>query len=547
MKNIYLIFSLLLIFFYGCNSNKEVDTIIKNANIYTLEDTSGLFKTTLILKDGKILEVGTDEILPKYTSKNIIDAKGQFIYPGFYDGHCHFYGYASTLLQVDLVGTTSFDEVLQRVNDYNKTISKDDWIIGRGWDQNDWKGNKEFPDNKRISELYPDKGVILKRVDGHAVLVNDFILNKLKITDKTKVSGGEVILINGKPSGILIDNAMDLVDAIKPKPSKEMTMKALQQAEKNCFEVGLTTMNDAGLGKDSILLIDELQKQGKLNIRLYAMMSPSQDNFEMAKKGIIKTDKLNVRAFKFYADGALGSRGACLLSDYSDRKGHKGFILYPEKYYYDNFKKVEKLGFQVCTHAIGDSANRLMIKLYGSILQKHNDIRWKIEHCQIVHPDDMYAINLYNIVPSIQPTHATSDMYWVEERLGIERVQLSAYPYKSLLKAVRYVVLGSDYPVESINPLYGYYAAITRKDQKGYPDKGFTPQQKLSRWEALCGMTRWAAYSNFEEKERGTLKKGKMADFVMMDMDLIHAPESELFKGKISETWVGGKRVFSRK
>jgi predicted amidohydrolase YtcJ len=364
------------------------------------------------------------------------------------------------------------------------------------------------------------------------------------ITPETKVNGGDIFLKYGKPTGILIDNAIELVSQRIPEPDKEQIAHALLSAQKKCFAAGLTGVYDAGLEKQVIDVIDSLDKSGDLQIRIYAMLSPTRENFEAyLNKGIYKTDRLNVRSVKLYADGALGSRGAKLLKDYTDDPGNNGLLLRTPQSFREIIAMAYEKGFQVNTHAIGDSANRLVLTLYGEVLKGKNDRRWRIEHAQVVAPEDFELFGKYSIVPSVQPTHATSDMYWAGERLGPERLK-TAYAYKRLLKQSGWLPLGTDFPVENINPLYTFYAAVARKDLKGWPENGFQTENALTRKEALYGMTVWAARSGFEENEKGSLEPGKFADFVVLDKDIMEIPENEIPATGVLKTYIGGVEVF---
>lgn len=532
---------LLTSFLLSCNRKEKADAVFFNGKIYTV-DSAFTIAEAMAVKDGKIIAVGNNELKEQYDGEKI-DLKGAPVYPGFIDAHCHFYGYSTDLVKCSLFGTKSFDEVIARIKEYAAT-NKFSWILGRGWDQNDWD-IKEFPDNTLLNELFPDIPVYLMRIDGHAILVNQKALDIAGITAETKIPGGWVETRNGKLTGILIDNAIDSVKKFIPDFSVELKTEALLTGQKNCFEVGLTTVADAGLEKEKIFLIDSLQKAGLLSMQVYAMITCDDDNKQFFfKNGKIKTDKLNVCSFKVYADGALGSRGACLFHPYSDKAGHYGFMLHDFEKLKTTAQEIYNHGFQMNTHCIGDSANHTLLNLYGSVLKGKNDLRWRIEHCQTLHPDDFRLFADYSIIPSVQPTHATSDMYWAEARLGKERIKY-AYAYRELMNQFGMVALGSDFPVESINPLYGFYAAVARKDHQQYPEGGFQIENALTREEALKGMTIWAAYSLFEEKEKGSLEPGKKADFVILEKDIMQCPIDETFKVKVKETRLGGNPVFN--
>lgn len=533
---------------------KEADLIIHNAVIYSVDSIFSVHQA-MAIRDGQILELGTNEaIREKFKSKTVKDAEGKCIFPGFIDAHCHFYGYGKGLNEVDLVGTNSFNEVIEKTSEFVKqkdlspevstltSKNNNEWIIGRGWDQNDWE-NKEFPGKERLDSLFPDMPVLLKRIDGHAVLVNQKALTMAGFTSGTKIKGGELEIKNGKLTGILIDNAADSLEQFIPVSNKESIKKALLKAQANCVAMGLTTVDDAGLNKNIIDVIDELQKSGELKMRVYAMLTPNSENLNhYLKNGIYKTDKLTVRAFKFYADGALGSRGACLLKEYSDKDGWKGFLLNDISYFEKYARLLAEKGFQMNTHCIGDSSVRLILNIYNKHINSVSDMRWRIEHAQTVNPADLKNFN-DNIIPSVQPTHATSDMYWAGKRLGDERVR-HAYAYKDALNASKTIALGTDFPVEDISPFKTFYAAVYRKDSKGYPEKGFQTENALTREETIKGMTIWAAYSNFEEKEKGSLSPGKFADFIILDTDLMKCAEENILKTKVLSTYISGMEVY---
>ncbi|MBA3662690.1 MAG: amidohydrolase [Bacteroidetes bacterium] len=537
---------------------KEVDLLVHNATIYTV-DSLWSVQEAMAVSDGKIVEIGgNEEILKKYNSKNIHDAAGKFIFPGFIDAHCHFYGYGKGLNEINLVATKSFKEIVERTTEYcsERDVQKEiiqspgkngrTWIIGRGWDQNDWV-IKEYPDRRELDSLFPNIPVILKRIDGHAVLVNGAALEIAGFTEKTRIKGGELIIKNGKLSGVLVDNAADSLEKSILKPGKELIKKALLKAQANCLAMGLTTIDDAGLEKAVIDMMDELHKSSELKMRIYAMLTPNAENLNYyLKNGKYKTERLNVRSFKFYGDGALGSRGACLLKDYSDKTGWKGFLLNDITYFEKNAALMLKNNFQMNTHCIGDSATRIILNIISRLPEKITKARWRIEHAQIVNEKDISSFKKYKIVPSVQPTHATSDMYWADKRLGNERIK-SAYCYKTLLNAAGVVALGTDFPVEDISPFKTFYAAVFRKDAEGFPKEGFQMENALTREETIKGMTIWAAYSNFEEKEKGSLEKGKWADFIILDTDLMKCSENKVLNTKVLSTFISGEEVYKKK
>ncbi len=526
----------------SCNKKKEADIIVYNANVYTVNNQFSK-ASAFAVKNGRFIAVGSDnKILSQYVATKKINAGGKAIYPGFNDGHSHFLAYGESLIRwANLVGTTSFAEVLERVKQHHKKYPSS-WILGRGWDQNDWK-NQHFPDNSRLNKLFPDLPVVLTRIDGHAVLANKKALELAGINAKTIVNGGEVVLKNGHPTGVLIDNAADKMRMIIPEMTKKEKINALVQAEKKCFDAGLTTVSDAGLNLQDILLIDSLQKAGKLSMRVYAMMSPTKENFSyFLKKPPLHNGKLTVSSIKLYADGALGSRGALLLKPYSDMPGHYGLRLHPLPYYDSICKMAYNAGYQVNTHAIGDSGNRIVLHTYAKYLKGKNDKRWRIEHAQIVAPGDLHYFGGFSIIPSVQSTHCTSDMYWAGKRLGPKRLK-SAYAYKQLLSQNGWEINGTDFPIEDISPLKTFYAAVSRKDLKGWPPGGFQPENALSRKEALYSVTLWPARGSFDEKDKGSIEKGKFADFVILNQDIMTCPEKNIPNVKINAVFVNGKKV----
>ena len=529
----------------GFSQKKTADLFVYNATIYTV-DSKFSTAEAMVISDGKILETGkTKSLQAKYTAKENLDAQGKFIYPGFIDAHAHFFGYSTSLQNAKLVGTESWDAIIEVLKNFAAS-HPDGWLLGRGWDQNDWPV-KEFPTNDKLNELFPDRPVYLTRVDGHAAIANQKALDLAGIKAGDKLTGGEIEMKNGKLTGILIDNATGLVSRKIPPNTIDITKKLLLEAQQNCFEVGLTTLDDCGLSFSSVELVKQMQADGDLKMRMYIMLSDGTGNYNWAKKnGKLKTDRLNVRSFKVYADGALGSRGACLLEPYADRPGSFGFLLSSQQHFDSVAKVIHDLGFQMCTHAIGDSGNRTMLKIYGKYLKTKNDLRWRIEHAQVVNQNDFKLFGRYSIVPSVQPTHATSDMYWAGDRLGLVRVK-GAYAFKQLMKENGWIPLGTDFPVEDISPFKTFYAAVVRKDAKGWPPNGYQVENALTRMETIRGMTIWAAKANFEEKEKGSLEKGKFADFIILDHDLMKEAAEKLLDVKVVTTFVGGEKVYENK
>jgi predicted amidohydrolase YtcJ len=528
----------------SCSQKQKVDLLVYNATIYTV-DSSFSTAEAMTVKDGKIVEVGkTADLEKKYDVKEKLDAQGKFIYPGFIDAHAHFVGYGNSLQRVNLVDTKSWDEVIERTTAFAKE-NPDGWLLGRGWDQNDWDV-KEFPTNDKLNELFPDRPVLLTRIDGHAAIANQKALELAGVKAGEKLTGGEVEVKGGNLTGILVDNAVGLVSSKIPAQTKEQFKEALLDAQANCFAVGLTTIDDCGEGFEVVEGIKAMQASGSLKMRLYVMLSDNKANYDyLEKTGIIKTDRLNVRSIKVYADGALGSRGACLLQPYSDKPGWSGFLLSSPAHFDSVANYIYQKGWQMCTHAIGDSGNRTMLTIYAKYLKGKNDLRWRIEHAQVVNQNDFNLFGENSIVPSVQPTHATSDMYWAGDRLGAERVK-GAYAYKQLLDQNGWIPLGTDFPVEDISTFKTFYAAVVRKDAKGWPENGYQVENALTREQTLRGMTIWAAKANFEEKEKGSLEKGKFADFIMLDKDIMKEVPEKLLEVKVLKTFLGGEKVYER-
>ena len=517
---------------------KSVDYIAYNGNIYTVNNDFNV-ASAFAVKDGKFIDVGNDEIFSKYNTKQKIDLNGSTVLPGLIDAHCHFYGLGLNQSVIDLTGTSSFNEILEKIAFENNK----DVIRGRGWDQNDWE-IKEFPDKLKLDLAYPNTPVILERIDGHAYLVNQKALDIAGIDINTTSTNGTVLSKKGKLTGVLIDGPMSIIDDAFGEISLDNKIKALISAQKICFQNGLTTVDDAGLSKEVILLIDSLQKKDLLKMRVYAMISNSEDDVDyFLENGPIKTNSLNVRSVKVYGDGALGSRGATLKEPYSDDKHNYGKLVTSYKDIKDLADKLAKANFQMNTHAIGDSTINILIDTYSKVLENKTDPRWRIEHSQII---DLNDIDGYNnkILPSVQPTHATSDMYWAKDRVGSKRIK-GAYAYKALLEKSKVIGLGTDFPVEKVNPFHTFYASISRKDLNDYPEKGFEFENALSREETLKGMTIWAAYLNFEEKEKGSIEKGKFADFIIIDRDIMKVETNKTPNTKVLKTYLSGKLVYS--
>ena len=525
----------------GCSKKQPSDLLIHHANIYTVDNSFGK-ADAMVISNRRIVEVGEFNALKdKYDAKRVLDMDGKTILPGLYDAHAHFYGLGLQQRKVNLMGTTSWEDVLDRLIEFKEKYNPN-YITGRGWDQNDWE-DKQFPDNKKLSELFPDTPVMIRRVDGHALMANKAAIERAGITTETPFSGGEIRQENGELTGLFVDNPLELVEAIIPEPNLTDMENALKDAEDICLKYGLTSVVDAGLNKPVLDAVFGLNDD--MDINLYLMASSTDPKLdEILKSGFKETDRLSLRSVKCYADGALGSRGACLHEAYSDRENHFGALLTPIEEFKNIANKINKYGFQMNTHAIGDSANTVVLNTYLKTLTDPKAARWRVEHAQVIKADDFSKFQ-QGIIPSVQPTHATSDMYWAKDRLGEDRIPL-AYAYKTLLKANGRIALGTDFPIEKVNPFHTFYSATARKDLKHFPKDGFQIKDALTREEALKGMTIWAAYSCFQEDERGSLESGKYADFTVLDRDIMTCPEDSIPTTEVLYTFIKGKEVYRK-
>ena len=532
-------FIISFLLFTSCTSN-DADLIIHNATIYTVNQSFET-ATAVVVKDGKFIAVGGEDLLNQYKARSIVNLNGFSVYPGFIDAHCHFYNFGLLQEQLDLSGTKSFEEVVDRVASYIATHPGVP-VLGQGWDQNSWE-IKEYPTKDILDKRFPEQLIALKRVDGHALLVNQATLDLAGIDSTSSVDGGVFIRANGVLTGVLIDNAMDQVYAALPKPTKQQQTTALLAAQGIAFKNGLTTVDDAGLDKEQLQLIESLHEEGVLDIRVYGMISNTPENLDYyLEKGPTQTERLNIRSVKVYADGALGSRGAALKKEYSDAPGNHGSFVTPVDQIEALAYVLAKKGFQMNTHAIGDAANYEVLNAYKKALTIDADPRWRIEHAQIVSLEDREFFGT-KIIPSIQPTHATSDMFWADERLGDDRMQ-GAYAYKSLLDWSGRVALGTDFPVEHVSPLKTFYAAVARTTEEQLPEGGFQMGDALTRTEALKGMTLWAAYANFEEEIKGSIEVGKLADMVILKRDIMNIDIHEVPQVEVIATIVDGNMVY---
>ena len=529
-------FASILTLMTSCNQKTPVDLIVHNAKVYTVDNDFSKAQAFAV-KDGKFVAVGDEEtIMRQYAAKEIIDAQGDAVYPGFMDGHCHFTGYGENLVRwANLKGCRSFDEVIERLKKHD-CLYPSEWLLGRGWDQNLLKV-AEFPDNTRFSEVFPEKKVLLTRVDGHAVLVSKEVLELAGINENTKMDGGMAMVKEGRCTGVLLDNLADAAKALVPKIETAQRVQAFMKAQENCMAVGLTSVTDAGQDIATIELIDSLQQAGQLKMHVNAMVNPDDETMDhFMQQGVINKERLTVRSVKIYADGALGSRGAKLLEPYSDDPENTGLMVESDDFYHHVCQKAYEAGYQVCCHAIGDGGVRHILDIYSEYLKGQNDLRWRIEHSQVVDEADFQRYGEYSIIPSIQTTHCTSDMDWADERLG-DRIK-NAYAYQRLLQQNGWVVNGTDFPIEDISPIYTFYAAVARKHLNGKPSEGFQMENALTREQALRSITIWVANGCFLEDHKGSIEVGKDADFVILDRDLMTMAENEIPVAKVKMCYI---------
>ncbi len=531
----------------------KADTIIHHAVIYTV-DPNAPKATAIALRGDRIAAIGDDTTILKLrdTNTRVIDAGGRAILPGLQDAHGHFVGLGSFLQQIDLRGTTSYAAVVEKVKARAATAKPGEWILGRAWDQNLWP-DTHWPTLDALEQAAPHNPVYLTRVDGHAALVNQQALNLAGVTAKTPdPEGGRLIRdAQNRPSGVLVDNAMNLVRSKMPSPTPAQIDEQILLADKECRRLGLTTVHDAGNSPAVMEAYKRLIDAGKLKTRIYMMLSGPlatlQPIFDKGPVADYHQHHLAVQAIKLYADGALGSRGAALLAPYSDEPGTSGFFVTPPEEIYKNTLAAAKAGFQTCIHAIGDRANRMVMDTFERVekeVPKARDLRMRDEHAQILSAAEIPRFKALNVIASMQPTHCTSDMPWAPLRLGPERIAEGAYVWRKLMNAGAIVASGSDFPVEKPNPMLGLYAAITRQTPEGQPPGGWAPDQRMTRDEALASFTKSAAFAAHAETVAGTLQAGKLADLVILSDDVMTVPPAKILSTTIWKTIIGGEIVY---
>jgi predicted amidohydrolase YtcJ len=533
---------------------QQVSLILINGAVYTVDDRNPVAEAVAI-KGNIIAGVGsTEEILASFVAADTIDLQGKAVYPGFIDAHAHVEGLGAALMNLNLAGATSIQEIQARVREHAGRLPAGSWVRGRGWDQNRWPG-KEFPTSRMLDEAVRDVPVYLTRIDGHAVWVNSKVLLLAGITkDTPDPEGGKIMRDRaGNPAGVFIDNAIDVLNDVLPAASVDERREAIMLAIRECARYGLTGVHDMGVDKTQIEIYRKLIDENSFPIRIYAAiggLGETWDHYRDAGPEIGGFgSKLTVRALKLYADGALGSRGAALIEPYSDDSPNRGLTLTSSEDLEAAVNACLERGFQPCTHAIGDRGNHIALNVYekrlNSLQMKDKDRRLRVEHAQVLHQDDIPRFKQLGVIPSMQPTHCTSDMYWAEARVGPERIK-GAYAWRTLLETGVVIPGGSDFPVEDINPLWGFYAAITRQDHVGWPEGGWYPEQRMSRDEALKSFTLWAAYAAFEESQKGSIQKGKLADLVVLSDDIMKTDPPKILETRVEMTILGGEVVYAR-
>lgn len=529
------------------------DLIVTNARVYTADDTRPLIEAFAV-RDGRFVFTGStrEALLLKGAATRMLDAGGRTIIPGMIDAHAHLTGLGGTLRSVDLVGTKSLDEVVERVAERAKTLPSGTWITGRGWDQNDWADTR-FPNHEKLSQAVPDHPVALTRVDGHATFVNAAAMKIAGLNKNSKdPAGGRIERdAQGNPAGVLVDRAQSLVTRHVPGLTPDETRASIKDAVSYMHSQGLTGMDDAGASRSVIDLYEDMAAKNELNLRLYVMISDNasalEHYFSMGPRSALYNGQLWVRSVKVYADGAMGSRGAALLEPYADDAENNGLLVSTPEHIEEVAEAALKAGFQVGTHAIGDRANRVVLDAYEKAFSKVPvaDHRFRVEHAQILHNDDIPRFAELGVIPSMQSSHQTSDMYWIGKRLGSTRL-FGAYAWQSLLQTGVVVPNGTDFPVEQVSPIITFHSAIARQDADNWPAGGWYPAQRMTREQALRSVTLWPAYAGFQEKELGSITPGKYADFVILDQDIMRVPEEMVLNTRVLATYLGGRAVFER-
>lgn len=534
-------------------ASAPADLILTNGRVYTVDEARPVVQA-LAVRDGRVLFAGSTQgaLALRGASTRVVDLDGRTVVPGMVDAHAHFLGLGEALRNVDLVDTRSYDEVVARVAARARELPAGTWIVGRGWDQNDW-GNTAFPTHEALSRAVPEHPVYLERVDGHAALVNARAMTAAGVTAATAApEGGQIVKdAQGRPTGVFVDNAQALVGRVIPQLTRAEVRDALRRAMTEMHRWGLTGIHDAGATRETLELYDELARGGTLTVRTYAMIGDDSATiahyFARGPQSALHDGRLWIRSVKLYSDGALGSRGAALLDPYTDDPENSGLLVSAPAHIQAVAERGLQAGFQINVHAIGDRGNRLVLDAFEAALAKtpRADHRFRVEHAQLLHSDDIPRFARLDVIPSMQAVHQTSDMYWAGNRVGPTRL-LGAYAWRSLLATGVPVPNGSDFPVERVNPLLSFHSAVSRQDAENWPVGGWFPEQRMTREEALKGMTIWPAYAAFQEDVLGSLTPGKYADFVVLDQDIMRVPAELILSTRVLATYVGGKVVYEQ-
>ncbi len=563
------LYILAIVFFASCQSKQTAaDLVILGGTIYTVNEKQPTVEAVAVQGD-TIIFAGSEAEARKYIQDKteVIDLQGKIMTPGLIEGHAHLMGVGYNELNLDLMNTKSFADIVHRVKEAVDKAQPGQWIIGRGWHQDKWDVKpdemvKAFPTHKLLSAISPNNPVFLEHASGHMSLANNKAMELAGInllsrerTRSSEVEGGEIIRdALGNPTGMFVENAVSIIQKYVPVSDSISDRQALELALQSCLRNGITSFHDAGASRENIALYRQFKKKGNLSVRLNVMLSGSDSKliYEWLSKGpeVDADHQLTIRSIKLYSDGALGSRGAWLLEPYVDRHDFSGMATLSM----DTVLKVSRValqrGFQVCTHAIGDRANHEILNRYETAFKENPDkakhARFRIEHAQHLHPNDIPRFGSLGVIPAMQAIHMSSDRPWAIDRLGEKRIKEGAYMWQSLLKSGAHIVNGTDAPVEPINPIPCFYASITRKTLKGEPEGGYEPKEKMTREQALRSYTLDAAYGAFEENIKGSIEVGKLADFTVFTKDIMKASEQEILTTEVSITIVGGKILYKK-
>lgn len=529
----------------------RADLIVVNATVYTVDEAHPR-AAAFAVRNGRIVFVGSNREARMLagSSTRVVDARGSVVIPGMVDAHAHLLGLGTSLRNVQLAGSTTYDQVIAKVVERSGAVKPGEWIVGRGWDQNLWP-DKKFPTHDALSRALPNNPVVLTRIDGHALVANAMAMRAAGVTAATRdPEGGRIERkADGSPAGVFVDNAQGLVSRAIPAATQTQTREAILAAIAEANRWGLVGIHDAGASRRTIEIYESLAREGRYNLRNYVMVSGDSASVRhylgVGPRSGLYEGRIWVRSFKLYSDGALGSRGAALLASYSDDPGNTGLLVTPPSDIQRIATAALRRGFQVCSHAIGDRGNRVVLDAYDAALKAvpTPDHRFRVEHAQVISLQDIPRFALLGVIPSMQASHQTSDMRWAEARVGADRIR-GAYAWRSLLNSGVVIPNGSDFPVEKVNPLISFHSAVSRQDGTNWPSGGWYPEQVMTRDEALRSMTIWPAYAAFQEKTMGSITPGKYADFVILDRDIMKIPASEILETKVISTWLGGRKVY---